>query len=1129
MSTPVVLSSGLTGGVGLHLDDAGTTVVFAQFGGSIATLDVATSTVTTLGTGYTELEDAVLSGDASRVYAVERGGDLLVAPVLGADRAAATVISCGLRCPQQLVLFEDAGVIWVVEYADPGRLVEVSLTDGAQRVLSSGLRFAVGLVASSDRTRAYVSEQDPGAHRLSVVEVGTGAVSSVLTGLTSPFFLSWYRTDTELLLTERDPVNRISLVDVGVAGAAERTLVAASAGFRPSAAVVAANTLYVTTDTELLGYDVTTGWPSAVTFRLPTSSVYICSYLDVEVDLSASGYGFEQLDFDVAEGRAAGSVSRSRPSFEAAATTITLLAGYEVGPARLRAVDPATAMVVGEHVYQITDEWRHRHGPSRWVDGVVARQLSNPTWGGGPSTTLQNYQTIPALGTRKVAVLFADTADQRYPTGASFAAIVDRWRKNAFDGVTDTDGVVRSTKAYYHEVSYGLLTLAGTVFTQPVHLSGHWDAYFDGGNLEHGKGELFTQVVNAASATGGLNLDLTDFDMIVVVSEPWVRPAPDPARVAWPYGGYTVGVDTPHGRVTSYGVSMPHSWGNGDVALDQGGGRSVYETLSHELGHTLQLPDEYSPVVVGRNLGETVVADEVSWDPMDWEFPLPHLCLPHRMMLGWIDASWVKRYDFQATGTLVDEVVHLSPIENGAPSTGRFAGVEVRIGDGHNYYFEYRRRVPGDVGDANVTPNARVVGIEVKAADSSRPDMLLLEKHADDDGAVLAVGNHYHEVDSSTPTFPTDFRVDVQAINANEARIRVRYQVIGKPDPSIRPWPRDADHQWQSPDITVFNARSATHPEWANEPWLGHPNTVLASVTNRGTVSAPGVVCQFFAKDYTVGGAPENHIGTDTHDVAPGATVLFQAPWTPDAPAPDAPAPHQCIIARIDPYATPTSPSVRELTSADNEAQSNYALFISASASPPSREIVHVAAGNPHDRAARFFLSGGQDNPFFRTYFEHTWVWLEPGEVRPIAVGFEFAPDVLTTQPKYRQMERMYDQPNQVDVVGWLENPNDPFLHAPVKMSGVTARIVHGSKVWFDRFARDGELVLGHLVAANGSVPRGDVLILSEPGPKETSTQTQVQNDGSFRAVIHQDVERVQAYFVPESGYGDGYSKVVER
>ena len=481
------------------------------------------------------------------------------------------------------------------------------------------------------------------------------------------------------------------------------------------------------------------------------------------------------------------------------------------------------------------------------------------------------------------------------------------------------------------------MDLTATIFPNVVHLSGNWTDYFqtDSNNLWAARNEFVNQCVTAA----GSGVDLTGFNMIVCVSQ-----APgtgSPTEVAWPYGGYGVNVDSAHGRVTGRGISMPNEWGDGS-ASDQGGGRLFTRHFLTKWDTPLIYPMTIPLTVTGRNLAGNPLANS-SWDPMDLERSYPISLLTHRMMLGWTQASWIRLYNFQtAPGTTVDDTITLSAVENGISCSGQFAGIEIRIGDGRNYYAEYRTGQTGEIGDEQLAPNARVVLIDVSEPPIppviSRPDMLLLPKHNDDNGAVLDTGQFYHETDNTTPTFPSDFRFDMVSHTGNLAVVRVRYGVIGKADPSIRPWPRDAAHQWQSPDIEVRNARNATDPTWANVPWSGHNNVVVAQIKNRGTLSAPGVVANFFVKDYTVGGAPETFLGSDSHDVAPGATVEFSANWNIPAPANPSDARHFCIIVRIDHYQTPTTPPVQELTDANNVAQSNYDRFISATSHSVPRD-----------------------------------------------------------------------------------------------------------------------------------------------------------------------------------------------
>ena len=157
---------------------------------------------------------------------------------------------------------------------------------------------------------------------------------------------------------------------------------------------------------------------------------------------------------------------------------------------------------------------------------------------------------------------------------------------------------------------------------------------------------------------------------------------------AWPYasignwGPYT----TAEGD-KNYGViSMPNEW----KELD---GRELHETFSHELGHNLGLGDQYTPYVPLRNPG--------AWEIMHAEDPLPHFSVVHRMLLGWVPSGRIKTYNFATMATPVNETITLHPIERSDVPSGRYSAIEVRLADGWNYYFEYRRGQTSNIGDRN--------------------------------------------------------------------------------------------------------------------------------------------------------------------------------------------------------------------------------------------------------------------------------------------------------------------------------------------------------------------------------------------------------------------------------------------
>src|SRR5262249_29251031 len=148
-----------------------------------------------LGTGYTQPEDIVVSADETHAYVTERSGFLLRVNLTSANRTAPTtkVISSGMNAPHQLSLDEARNQIYVVEFANPGRLLRIDLTSGAQTVLLNNLEFAIGLLAKADFSAFYVSEQTsvPEGGRVSRISLEGGRFirKTLISGLTAPFFM----------------------------------------------------------------------------------------------------------------------------------------------------------------------------------------------------------------------------------------------------------------------------------------------------------------------------------------------------------------------------------------------------------------------------------------------------------------------------------------------------------------------------------------------------------------------------------------------------------------------------------------------------------------------------------------------------------------------------------------------------------------------------------------------------------------------------------------------------------------------------------------------------------------------------------------------------------------------------
>jgi hypothetical protein len=169
-----------------------------------------------LGTGYAQPEDVKVSVDNAHAYVTERTGDFVRVALNNANRAAATVVTAGMTAPHQIFLDEAHNSAYLVEFASPGHLWRINLSNGAKTVVVSNLEFAVGLTLSADLQYAYVTEQTAGPDkgRLSRIQMSNGTRLILAKGLTAPFFLTWANDEqTALLVPERNPSNRILQID----------------------------------------------------------------------------------------------------------------------------------------------------------------------------------------------------------------------------------------------------------------------------------------------------------------------------------------------------------------------------------------------------------------------------------------------------------------------------------------------------------------------------------------------------------------------------------------------------------------------------------------------------------------------------------------------------------------------------------------------------------------------------------------------------------------------------------------------------------------------------------------------------------------------------------------------------
>jgi hypothetical protein len=1114
------------------------TVVVADATGVLTRYDPAGSVTDTAALG------AAVRGLVARPGGPGGSGVLAAAPKAGlwdVDFATGTARQLR-RLPGARGVTVDVftGAVLVCRKKGGGTLFRVPFAAGPKQPVARNLGAALALGARGGERTGWVLL---GGRSARLVEVSlfprrrrSATTGTTITGIGRARDVAWTgAAGTELAVADRD--GRILLVDTADASAAPKILEKGldpvwAIDLLPAAAGVAPRLVAGIGDTLAL---VDLPAPPEVTLEMPTAALYLSSWARIGVATSG-GRTIDDVVFavDPPEG---GTISVSRDATFEHRPSVVLATSALPGRYRVLALDRVTGdkLAVGE--FSISDVWDGPEGPPVSFVGEVGTDSPDPAWGGGDPYVPQNLGVTPALGRKNVAVVIAETNDVAALSAADQATLRTAWQNEVFDGVL-RGGVLESARRYWGDVSRGLLDLVNAGVLGPVRLPNNWASYATGVDTTTGQTDGWENFANAvvanirqqndaAAAAGNPPvLDLTTVDSIILVLRSLPATGTSPGRFVWPSatrpGGYqlsfevarqTVTIGFPFGSIditvpvtrTIQMLAMPTDWEARDSS-----NRVRGETAAHELGHNLGLPDEYARSshpqwAKDRDLAAST-STGASWSLMSWEEQFPQTTIVEKMRLGWVDAAHVRNLSFAALGP-VDEDITLHASDLGPPPAGRFSAVEVRIADGSNYYFEYRREQPSATSDQDIPADSTVFAVDCRSGDepSDRRNILRIKNDADNDRAEFQTGDDYREQDTSDPSYPNDFRMEVLGTNADSARIHITYG-DSKPDPQIRPWAPSTN--WKSPDLEVTNARNQADSRFRDIPWEGHDNRIVATVRNPGQLDAHGVRVNFFVKDFTLASGAETPLGSDVHDVPTNTDVTFTSsvPWVPP-PLSAIPflhiAPHYCVVARIEEYSDPANPAIREITRDNNEAQSNHTQLISVNASPSSREIGLVKVTNPLPDPADCRVQVRQTSEFARTYLEHAWVRLQPGEERDVMFLTESVlGDPLLGSFAAERRERIYKSPNSVRLTGIVDDHRtcEGFVTGGAHVLVRAARATR-----FVKFSSADGLAQGRVEAVDdGSGADGTVLVSVWPpeAPEKGREARGHAVNGDFRVEV---------------------------
>lgn len=239
--------------------------VLQNYGGSIKVRWVSyrlKPALHVLGAGYTNPEDIKVTSGGRYAYVTERSGHLMRVDLTNAAHAAAQLVASGMTAPHQIVLDEAHGQAYIPEYTETatGKIWRVDLSSGIKTALYTHLNRCTGLLISKDLGTAFVTEQaggKGGSGCVARINLATDQHQVLVDGLDAPFFMEWGDAAcSTILLPERDPANRVRLVDLKTTPATISTLLPA-VDFRPSSlAMIRPGTLLVCSNTEINQYEL---------------------------------------------------------------------------------------------------------------------------------------------------------------------------------------------------------------------------------------------------------------------------------------------------------------------------------------------------------------------------------------------------------------------------------------------------------------------------------------------------------------------------------------------------------------------------------------------------------------------------------------------------------------------------------------------------------------------------------------------------------------------------------------------------------------------------------------------------------------------------------------------------------
>jgi hypothetical protein len=1115
-------------------DDPGNAVWFATHMGEIRWCQLYDAREGVAGAGYDDICGLHLAADGLGLYVAEAAGNVLLVARDEADAAAATTVFQAGETVVAMAAHPATARLLVLTAA--GALLSINPESSSAAPLSTAFESPLAMTVDREAGLVAVLEDASPGRRLRVFELATWSERPPIdlsAGIGSIFAtrLEGY----EAVLAADEATGFTELVGLG----GELTISAPPLGAPVTGLAGWYSVVIATTPAAIVAYE----WgisESIIKFRMLIAPAWVGGYIHGEVDLGAAGLLPADVEIRVGEGPDAGYVSSGlEPGRGDGIYRFIVCAAMQPGEFHVVCNIISDGTILGKARFRVVAHWPDSDsGPGIVLTGKQ-ELFAKGSWGGGPNGP-QNINKVPAPERWRVLLVLVELKNSSFTAG-EIAASRSSW-STALVGAPPPAPPMPSVRAYYDEAS--LFTTPGPTLPRgttidlvtdavlgPIKVDIAWADALEPKNMTDSwagwnpKPTFWQECANAISTaladngTGHTILPACDAITFLVRTESSnvvvIGTKLFPAKYVWPWASgatfwWKTALSTSFMRKPI--VLMPDTLPSSMPADRQ---FNFVTAMAHELGHTIGLEDLYNR---GDFSAEVAAREVANLDLMSAVGAFPHFSLPNKMRLGWIAPDWIQRFDFGQNPNGAPVVLHaVEALTRNGPPGGRKAGIEVRIQDGWNYYFEYRRTIAGLVGDQllNTTDGGPelVVGTDVKPdgkVEPARPVILRLPVDADGEGPVLnASGEDYEETDVTNIARLHDFRLVFEQIDPgdpNAAHVRVEYVRAHRPELQISPAPGRGN--WKSPDIDLKG------PAGDNRVAKGLKHRIVARVRNAGSKGANNVRVTFDWLPFTVSPGAWVSLGAaPLQNVAPGTTATFEMEWNVPASLQidNIEVEHFCVKVNIDRYVDPLDPNQSEIVIHNNWAQSNFDTQGLGHGSPSERHWTGLAVANRVHADATYYVLPEQESEHFRLFIGNAWVRMTRDEERIVPVACESLAGDLVHGADFEVAfaEGQFERPPQASFNAFASPPDSLHCTSPSLVWGAGLALRPGLRTWVGDLRRSGEVVLGRVVGSSESVAHalteGDVnvVVWFEDRPEEQfEFPAEVEADGSFAALL---------------------------